>query len=78
MRLRKKVFNYVYKFDRLHVKTYFFFLKGSIEETLVSRLGYLGIKFDEKNPRKAFVDECLNVLIKIQTTLLQVCSSGGI
>ncbi|GAA5816742.1 hypothetical protein MFLAVUS_010274 [Mucor flavus] len=50
--------------------------EGSIEETLVSRLDYLGIKFDEKNPRKAFVDACLKVLINIQTSLLQVCSSG--
>lgn len=50
---------------------------GSIEETLVQRLEKLEIKLDDKEPRKAFVDECLKVLLEIQTALLAVCASGG-
>lgn len=51
--------------------------KGSIEETLVLRLVSLGIEFNENDPRKAFVNECLSVLVNIQDALLQVCASGG-
>ncbi|KAK4522076.1 uncharacterized protein ATC70_004615 [Mucor velutinosus] len=50
--------------------------EGSIEETLVQRLEKLEIKLDDKEPRKAFVDECLRVLLEIQTALLTVCASG--
>lgn len=50
---------------------------GSIEETLVNRLEKLEIDTNNKEPRKAFVDECLKVLLEIQTALLVVCESGG-
>jgi len=50
---------------------------GSIEETLVQRLEKLEINMDDKEPRKAFVEECLKVLLETQTALLAVCASGG-
>ncbi|GAN11288.1 transport and Golgi organization protein 6 homolog [Mucor ambiguus] len=50
--------------------------EGSIEETLVQRLEKLEIDVDDKDPRKAFVYECLKVLLEIQTALLAVCASG--
>ncbi|KAL7315452.1 hypothetical protein PS15m_004671 [Mucor circinelloides] len=49
---------------------------GSIEETLVQRLEKLEINMDDKEPRKAFVEECLKVLLETQTALLAVCASG--
>ncbi|CEP17650.1 hypothetical protein [Parasitella parasitica] len=49
---------------------------GSIEETLSQRLANLQIDTNDKQPRKAFVDECLKVLLEIQTALLAVCVSG--
>ncbi|KAI9469900.1 MAG: hypothetical protein EXX96DRAFT_587901 [Benjaminiella poitrasii] len=50
--------------------------EGSIKETLVSRLENLNLTFDENQPRSAFVDACLKVLIKTQRVLLDVCASG--
>ncbi|KAL9559749.1 hypothetical protein PS6_000619 [Mucor atramentarius] len=50
--------------------------EGSIEETLVQRLEKLEINMDDKEPRKAFVEECLKVLLETQTALLAVCASG--
>lgn len=43
----------------------------------MQRLEKLEIKLDDKEPRKAFVDECLKVLLETQTALLAVCASGG-
>ncbi|KAI8092217.1 uncharacterized protein B0P05DRAFT_525301 [Gilbertella persicaria] len=49
--------------------------EGSIEETLLDRLEKLQLTVD-KDPRKAFVDQCLQVLLDTQRTLLDVCVSG--
>ncbi|KAI7907285.1 uncharacterized protein BX663DRAFT_495418 [Cokeromyces recurvatus] len=49
--------------------------EGSIEDTLVTRLQNLNLTFNEKQPRRAFVEECLRVLLKTQNALLDVCAS---